>query len=924
MALTTERIRFIADFEGSELIQGLRRAATEADRLAESGDRIAALDVIGDVALRRSAQLYDALKNITREASSMNEAVNFTQKVFEDAAPAIQQFAEGAAQIGFSKTSALQAAAALGVFGKTAGLAGDDLVDFTTELVHLAADMASIKDTTPEDAIVALGAAMRSEYEPLRRYGVVLNDVQLRERAFALRIYDGTGALNSSQRILAARAEVMAQLAFAQGDFIDTSDQLANSQRILQANMSNLRAEIGEGLLPVFIGLTQVATDVVQWFNTLSDGTKALIGRLALATTGALALVGAFTKLYTTLKAFSTITGLGALVGSLGGALPVAAATAGAALVTFGAIAYSTQQDAKDAAKAVDDLNEALERTRGDFERALDLEIRSKWDDKGLQNALKAAGVDFDKFAREAREAVQGSEREWAKFQETYDRIANELKSRGFQIYTNIPQALDDFEDLRNAYNKVRQAENEAKREQAATAAESKLQELELQRELERTAEAYQSEYRSAVRSRAEARQGVAEAQAELAKVQTKVQEEYAKAVERYNESLEDQQRALERQRVSVQRSYESISDAQEGVADAVQREADARLNVEDAIKGQALAARRLGEATEEAREASRDYDEATRAVSQAMRGFGRNSKEAADALEELDDAQRAVRSSQFGLEDSTLALADSQAELAKLRRYYGQTSSPYALRRIADAERDVARAQLDQEDAADALESATSDVQEAQREYNYTLNGYPITSDRVVKAIEEQDRALARLESANEGVASATDGLTNSTRAVEQAQRSAASASQGIIDAQNRVRDAQREATWAADDLRRAEADLANFMASGYPQLAVDNIRVAEQNLSLARRDLAAASYEAYAAQKQLNDFYRTSQYNVPTRATQYFMNGQPPAGSGGWGTRMEHNFNVTVNGLTDPIAMGRELTRIIDNYKRIIGWFN
>jgi hypothetical protein len=58
-------------------------------------------------------------------------------------------------------------------------------------------------------------------------------------------------ALTPQQRVLAAHAEIMAQTVIQQGDFINTSDGLANSQRILASNLDDVKTIIGEALLPV-------------------------------------------------------------------------------------------------------------------------------------------------------------------------------------------------------------------------------------------------------------------------------------------------------------------------------------------------------------------------------------------------------------------------------------------------------------------------------------------------------------------------------------------------------------------------------------------------------------------------------------------------------------------------------------------------
>jgi len=194
-------------------------------------------------------------------ASDLEESMSKNNVIFGDAAGSVSRFADEAARaLGQSKTQALAAASTFGTMGKAAGLAGQELATFSTEFTTLASDLASFNNTTPEDAIMAIGAALRGEAEPMRRYGVLLNDATLKQAAMELGIYKGTGALTAQQKVLAAQRVIYQQTTDAQGDFARTSDGLANQQRILAAQIDNLQAKIGTLLLPVF-------KDVVKFIN---------------------------------------------------------------------------------------------------------------------------------------------------------------------------------------------------------------------------------------------------------------------------------------------------------------------------------------------------------------------------------------------------------------------------------------------------------------------------------------------------------------------------------------------------------------------------------------------------------------------------------------------------------------------------------
>jgi len=193
-----------------------------------------------------------------KAASDFQEATSKVNVVFGRASKTIKDFANNAARdLGQSKQSVLDAAGAFGTFGKAAGLAGDDLATFTTDFVTLSTDLASFNNTSPEEAVLAIGAALRGESEPLRRYGVLLNDAVLKQEAMTLGIYDGKGALTAQQKVLAAQSAIYKQTGDAQGDFMRTSDGLANSQRTLKATFDDIQVAIGNAFLKNAEGATK-------------------------------------------------------------------------------------------------------------------------------------------------------------------------------------------------------------------------------------------------------------------------------------------------------------------------------------------------------------------------------------------------------------------------------------------------------------------------------------------------------------------------------------------------------------------------------------------------------------------------------------------------------------------------------------------
>ena len=204
------------------------------------------------------------VKTITssiKSASDLNETLSKTDAVFGKQGKTVKAWAKNVAiDFGQTQQSALDAASTFAIYGKTAKLSGKDLFNFSTHLTGLASDMASFSNTSPEEAIQAIGSALRGENDPIEKYGVLLNEASLKQIALKKGIIDTTkGALTPQQRVLAVQAALYEQLgkkgSNTIGDFERTMGGLANQQRIAKANTENLRAEIGGAFLPVVTNL---------------------------------------------------------------------------------------------------------------------------------------------------------------------------------------------------------------------------------------------------------------------------------------------------------------------------------------------------------------------------------------------------------------------------------------------------------------------------------------------------------------------------------------------------------------------------------------------------------------------------------------------------------------------------------------------
>jgi hypothetical protein len=231
-------------------------------------------------AVAGTAALAGFFKGAITGASDLAETLSKTKVIFGDATKSVVAFAEDSKRnILLTKQEALDASATFGVFGKSAGLTGKELGGFSTQLTALAGDLSSFYNTSTDEAITALGAALRGESEPIRKYGVLLDDASMRAEALRLGLISSVKtALTPANKVLAAQSLILAKTTDAQGDAARTADGFANQTRILNKNFVDIRNEVGSALLPAVTKLTTLlANNLKPAFETIKTAAQPII-----------------------------------------------------------------------------------------------------------------------------------------------------------------------------------------------------------------------------------------------------------------------------------------------------------------------------------------------------------------------------------------------------------------------------------------------------------------------------------------------------------------------------------------------------------------------------------------------------------------------------------------------------------------------
>ncbi|HEV8546198.1 MAG TPA: hypothetical protein VGQ64_07875 [Candidatus Limnocylindrales bacterium] len=253
---------------------------------------------IANIASNAVGSIVDTFGKAVDAASDLNETVSKVGVVFGKSSQGVLEWGKTAAiALGMSTQQALEAAATYGNLFVSMGMGQQASAGMSTRLVQLAADLASFNNTSPDDALLALRSGLVGEVEPLRRYGVNLSEVTLKQKAMELGLVSTTtGILPPAIRTQAAYALILDQTKTAQGDFARTATGAANEQRTAAAKTQDSLARLGKRLLPIAQKIIPALADafgvVVDVLGTVLDVVGPVVG--ALVSIGQ-AIVGALT-----------------------------------------------------------------------------------------------------------------------------------------------------------------------------------------------------------------------------------------------------------------------------------------------------------------------------------------------------------------------------------------------------------------------------------------------------------------------------------------------------------------------------------------------------------------------------------------------------------------------------------------------------
>ena len=231
----------------------------------------------GDIlqsALFGGAVLYGA-KKLVDAAGDLQQSIGGTAAVFEDASGAVNDFTKNSADlVGMSENAARTITSRLGASLKGFGMSTEEAAEQAINLTKTGADLAATLGGKTDDAVAALGSALRGEYDPLERFGIALKASEVNAKAVSMGLASSESNVTAYAKGQATLALITERSAFAQGQFAREADTAQGQAQRAAAKTADASAKLGESLLPIYTKIQQGIGFVADAFTTLPDSVQ--------------------------------------------------------------------------------------------------------------------------------------------------------------------------------------------------------------------------------------------------------------------------------------------------------------------------------------------------------------------------------------------------------------------------------------------------------------------------------------------------------------------------------------------------------------------------------------------------------------------------------------------------------------------------
>ena len=277
--MAEKRLRYAFIGDPDSLLRAISKSDTALGKFSRGLGKVGSAAATG-FAVVGAAAVAAGVQAI-QTASDANEAAAAFDETFGEAAQRTGQFVEEFAnKAGLADFELQQLLATSGAVLQGINFTADASADLAMNLTTLAGDVASFSNVQGGAAPVlqAFEKALLGEREALKTYGIAINEADVQTQAFAMTGKTSASELTKQEKALATYELLLQKTKVQQGDLNRTQDSFANISRRVSAEIKEVKANLGDELLPVAADLMPVISSLV---SDLAEGFAPIMKELA-------------------------------------------------------------------------------------------------------------------------------------------------------------------------------------------------------------------------------------------------------------------------------------------------------------------------------------------------------------------------------------------------------------------------------------------------------------------------------------------------------------------------------------------------------------------------------------------------------------------------------------------------------------------
>lgn len=217
--------------------------------------------------------------NATNQTSQYIQKMNQFKSIMGESANEAQNFINKAERIlGLDPEQMMGSLSSFQTLTKGFGIASDEAYKMSRNLTQLAADMSSFTGESMDLALQRLKSGISGEIEPMRKWGIALDQATLQETAYALGINKRVAEMTRAQKTELAYYQIMHATQYAQGNMARTLLTPASALRIVQTEFKQLGRAMGSVFIPIALKIIPVIRAITQVLTELARKLADLFG----------------------------------------------------------------------------------------------------------------------------------------------------------------------------------------------------------------------------------------------------------------------------------------------------------------------------------------------------------------------------------------------------------------------------------------------------------------------------------------------------------------------------------------------------------------------------------------------------------------------------------------------------------------------